>query len=345
MVQLKERLPTAPTKLAIGVGMAVALLLGGCGDASPTRGATGWSGDEPRLDDDRSPGASGSAGTAAADAADGEAAPGSASTVPNAVLDLGQPQLQNPIQPPAQLSVNNAGDIANHNPVQLGVNNIASMQIQGPNQGGKLSDKPQQQSSSQPQIAQQQPVMNSAGSSNAKGGMLAGAGHLIGGGGAEQSIQDPGRMVLINHVVAHQLVPPGGAHPQDSLQARQVVGNQAQEIQAQLRLLPSVAQFSQQSLKMSRLEGVNELSPHLNENEPKSFGVGAGAAQKMGGSNYYKNSISNYHGAPVQLGQGRWQWNMACGSSQGQFQLVNGGQQKSSDGGESLIPGSVFRRP
>ena len=63
MTQVKERLATAPTTLALGVGMAVALLLGGCGDASPTRAAMAWSGDEPRVDDDRAPGSSEDAGT------------------------------------------------------------------------------------------------------------------------------------------------------------------------------------------------------------------------------------------------------------------------------------------
>ena len=63
VTQVKERLATAPTTLALGVGMAVALLLGGCGDASPTRAAMAWSGDEPRVDDDSAPGTSEDAGT------------------------------------------------------------------------------------------------------------------------------------------------------------------------------------------------------------------------------------------------------------------------------------------
>ena len=168
MTHLKERLPPAPTKLALGVGMAVALLLGGCGDASSTRVATGWSGDEPRLDDDSSPGASGTAGT---NAADGEEAvpgprkvpvpaalPGPVYPLPNAGPHPAQPQLQNP----AQLGMYDAGKIEvrnqNQNPAQLGIYDAGKIEVQNQNQNpaqlgiydaGKIEVQNQNQNSAQ----------------------------------------------------------------------------------------------------------------------------------------------------------------------------------------------------
>ena len=412
MAHLKERLPTAPTKLALGVGMAVALLLGGCGDASSTRGATEWSSDEPRLDDDRSPGASGTAGIDAADG--GPEVPGPVFTLPNAVPPPDQPQLQNLIRPPApnpvELSIDRAAEIQIHKPAgnaaplsvigagrieiqnqagnaaSLSVNHIASMQIQGSNQGAKLEYAPQVLANSipgpsgkysgsagvansysqnvlqQPPTSQQQivrqSIMNSTGSSNAKGGMLPGMGHLSSGAdndnqdagagsfgqnGHSQGIakdgandasgqaqvhalsgkQVPGQMVLENNVVVQQLAPSGVPQQQTSLQAQQPVANQTLKSQAQ--------QLQRQ--KTIRAKSSNDLSEYLEENKSESSVPNAGADKIMTYINYQKNKTSNYQsnsGSP-----GEAPLNLVYSSGQGQIQGFYGGQQTSSDRSES----------
>ena len=108
MIQVQEVLSSARTRQALAVGMAVALLFGGCGGGSPTRDPTPRSGDEPRVDDDRVSSTPGDAGThgATGDGAVPEVVVAPAAVPPPQVAAPAvQPPVQSPVQPPVQPQV------------------------------------------------------------------------------------------------------------------------------------------------------------------------------------------------------------------------------------------------